>query len=176
MPIAFRYIRGKKVNLPDNQYKTPESNLNVESGKTGSSVKAIIVGVVVDIIGTMILVTVISIIFSIIWLSQGATQAEVTERFSHPDLLSPFGFTSFIVGMLCSIFGSFLCAKISRNKIVRDVAIACGISVLFGFASSIVVSHDIVKNVFLSALGIVAYAVGGMLGKRSLEAQMRKTA
>lgn len=160
------------MSSTDNQYKTPESNLHVESEKKGSSVKAVVVAVCMDILGSVVIGIVVTLVFSMVWLSGGVTELELAEKISTAELLSPFGLTTILLGMLLSVFASFLCAKISRHNIVRDVSIACGISVLISVLTGMA-AYGIMKNVILTLLNIASYFVGGLIGKRSVESRFK---
>ena len=97
--------------------------------KTGSAVKAIIIASLVKILGGMVLGFIIGVIYVVIRIDNGVSQAEITSIAEHIDLLSPFGIFCTIVGFLLSFCAGYLCAEISETNIYRNTAVVCSISV-----------------------------------------------
>jgi hypothetical protein len=117
--------------MDPNIYKSPQSDLEHENRGPGSLLKAIAVGLLVDLGGTMLA----SIALSTAWALANAGKAVTADELSRMMITPGTGpFTAMMgIGLLMTIIGGYVCASIARR---RDyVAPAVQGLILLGFGA-----------------------------------------
>jgi type III secretory pathway component EscS len=122
--------------MPDSPYAPPNSELGDVPQEAGSPVKALTLGFLTDIGGTIVISTVLSIVFSLIWANQGVSLEQVTARLQDQSLSNPVALIGNVLGTLFSYLGGFVCARIVRRSEMRYAAILAVLNVLVGMAIS----------------------------------------
>jgi len=115
-----------------NPFQAPSSELRESALPGGSPLIAIIVGVVIDVGGTVVLGFVMLIAYTIRQLSQGATQEQVIQSLQTVDPTSWFFLLSAGLGTLLSFLGGYVCAAIVRRNELKCASVVGLISFAFG--------------------------------------------
>jgi len=145
-------------------YAPPSSESKDAPQEAGSPVKAIVLGLLTDIGGTMATSFILSIVFAVIWANQGMSSEQMMALMSDRALGNPFTLVATIFGTVSSYLGGFICARIVRRSEMRYGAILSAISVLVGFALSIGNSSP-ARMIGLAILSIVAIMLGTAHGR-----------
>ena len=133
--------------MTENVYKTPESNVNVKAKKEPRPVKAIIITVLIDIVGTIIVTLIAGIAYGVILAMQGTPPEEIKQLSENMDSLGIFSITASTLGLIVSVIAGYACARISVQNVYRNALIAgIIISVI-----SLLLSPDI-DNILLTVL------------------------
>ena len=148
--------------MNDNMYSAPESEINGSADRRGSPVKAVSVGVVLDIGCTFVFLIVVGILVSVYMSSQGASQTEIEETFTDLSWTSGLGLLMTASGLLFSALGGFVCARIARhNELVLGAAVGAvssSIGVLLGNQT-----YSTVESVVLAVLTCAAALAGAVI-------------
>jgi hypothetical protein len=150
--------------MSDNHYTPPEAVVADQAPLPGSPVKAIALGMLVDIGGTIAVGSVISIVYAIVLAQQGMTQEQVMEAMQDAPILSTYGLISTVVGLAFSVLGGYVCARIVKRSELRMGAIMAAISTVLGLLLS-GGETSAPKIVTLLLLGITAVMVGAWQGR-----------
>jgi hypothetical protein len=84
--------------------RPPEPDVEKKNFKKGSPVKAITIGVVVDIGGSLVLGIILVMIYSVLLASEGLSPEEIEYQLINLDPHSTFSIISMIIGGLVSVF------------------------------------------------------------------------
>jgi hypothetical protein len=141
-----------------NPYEPPRAQLKRRNDAPGSLPKAVVIGVLIDISGTLIVGFAAAIIYGIVLGARGYSEDAIARAFEELDPWSAFGlFTSFL-GMLVSAFAGYQCARIANRPGYLAPGILAMISCAFGAA----LGGDLYSQLELLALsGLTVIAVLG---------------
>ncbi len=147
-------------------FTPPAANVEAPDLKRGSAVKAVLVGVAVDIGGSTVFGVLFTIAYGIYLAASGQTPEQMQASMADIGYDSPLGIVGMIVGCLFSVLGGFLCARIARHSEYRLGAVMCGITLVFvaftGFGPNV---HPAIAAV-LVVLTVASILVGIHLGAR----------
>ena len=130
----------------------------------GSPVKGMILGVVVDIGGSLIASFVLLFAWAM-WLGASGMDAEsIAQTMAEPDPLSSFSLTSYAVGGGFSWLGGYVCARIAQETELTCAAMVATISTLLALAMGFGLPFAL--HLFLTALTAAAVMLGGWMGQR----------
>ena len=101
-----------------------QSNLNI---------RAIGIGVLVDIGGSMVAAVIFAIIYSIFLAQQGYSPDEIESMMTTSSLVY---FVSLILGLACTVLGGFVCARIAKREEVKHSAIVGAVGVVLALLST----------------------------------------
>ena len=139
-----------------------KSNAEKKKLKKGSPVKAIVIGVVVDIGGSIVLGIILVMIYSVLLASEGLSPKEIEYQLTNLDPHSTFSIISMIVGGLVTVFAGYLCARIANYSEYKFTFILGCISAAFGLMVG--ESHfSTLDNIFLSILTLLCALLGAWL-------------
>jgi len=148
-----------------NPYRPPEAVVKDQDRPRGSPVKAVLFGVLTDIVGTSAASVMLSIIWGVMLAAGGASAEDIMESAGNIDPGSPIAIISYVIGAACSFLGGYVCARVARYDELKWGSIVAVISVATGLViSSQVQAAEL--NVLLSILSIVAVMAGAWLGAR----------
>lgn len=142
-------------------YKPPDSDLDVPETLPPRPVRGILIGLVIDLGGTILLVFISSIIYGVVLASGGASQSEIESSITNMGPDSIFGIVNTILGLLMSFIGGFYCARIARAKDYLYPGIMAAIL----FLLSIILGWGTMSLILLVSLSM-ASVVAIMLGAR----------
>ncbi|MFP6861650.1 hypothetical protein [Pseudomonas sp.] len=101
---------------PEAPYAVPKARLTEPgSQKSGSPIKAVLVGVSVDVIGTLVATLVISALYGVIWALRGLPPEGVGPSMMNSALLSPYKLVLTAAGLGFSVLSGYLCARIAKR-------------------------------------------------------------
>ena len=143
-------------------YNTPESNVSPVSEQKGSPVKAVIVGYIIDIIGTMVLGGIFGIFYGVYLASTGMDIEQIDKASQEFEIISPLGLVSLAIGLSCSILGGYMCAKIVNYKELQFAAILAVLVVVTGFLLSGDI-YSVAQHIGLTAVTVCAIFFGAYL-------------
>lgn len=118
--------------MEDDIYKAPNSNLTINDTYKGSPIKAILISVSVDIIGTLVLGMILGFVYAFILASNGMTIDEISNKFTNIDTYSTFSLIGIMLGSFITIYAGYLCAKIINFNEYKTVTILGIVSATFG--------------------------------------------
>jgi hypothetical protein len=116
-----------------NPYAAPEAKLADPAPAPGSSVKAVTLGVVVDILGSTLGTLLLGGLYGIYIGMTGAS----TERLEAAAASYTSGFMFYVanlIGLFFSLLGGYVCARIARQSEYRLGAIVAAVSAAIGLA------------------------------------------
>lgn len=150
-----------------NPHEPPRANLHLQNKEPGSLPKAVAIGVVIDVGGTLIVGVGAAIIYGLVLGARGLSEEAIASAFKELDPWSAFGlFTSFL-GMLVSGFAGYNCARIANRPDYLAPGILAMISCAFGAALSADLYAQI-ELLVLSALTVVAVLGGASMHVRQV--------
>ena len=125
----------------------------------GSPVKAIAVGALVDIFGSIIVGVIIAVIYGVMLAGSGVSTEEIAKRFSNIDPYSAFSIIATIIGCFISLVSGYVCARIVNFSEYKFVAILGLISSTFGviLGGS---TGTVIENVFIVLLTFISVMLG----------------
>ena len=102
----------------------------------GSPVKAIIIGLVVDISGSLVSAFILAIAYSVLLTSRGLSPEEIEYHLTNLDIYSTFSIITMIVGGIMTVLGGYVCARIVNYSEYKFTFIFGFISAAFGHIAS----------------------------------------
>ena len=102
----------------------------------GSPVKAIIIGLVVDISGSLVSAFILAIAYSVLLTSRGWSPEEIEYHLTNLDTYSTFSIITMIVGGIMTVLGGYVCARIVNYSEYKFAFIFGFISAAFGHIAS----------------------------------------
>ena len=111
-------------------YAPPTANVQVPDARRGSAVKAVVVGLGVDIGATIVFSFVASIAYGAYLGATGAAPGEMEKAMASMSYDSPLGILLTMAGCLFSVLGGYLCARIARHSEYKLGLIMCAASLV----------------------------------------------
>ena len=125
-------------------------------------VKAIIVGVMVDVIGTTIIAGLIGLVLGFYLLSHGVSEEELEVVLIEKVMEAPWNMVGFALGAAISILAGYITAKIAKDRVYFYAGVVGCISGIFGYWMGLGYYSDPI-NAALSLLAIVSAIFGAFL-------------
>lgn len=157
--------------MDNNPYQAPQAPLEPKKDRTqGSIAKAVILGSLVDIGGTMIFGFVSGIVLAFIALSQGSDLETMIESIDAGGITHPFNLIAALIGLIMSTLGGYITARIACLRSYKAVTIMMCVTMVIGILLSIVDNpFSLMENIILFALSIACIYLGGWLFIKDLE-------
>jgi len=146
-----------------NPYTPPNSELADQARPPGSPLKAILLGLTIDLGGSLIVGIVLGIVYAISLARAGMDPSQIKEAVSHISSTSWVSIVGTVVGGALSILGGFTCARVSRRDDYKLGYILGAISAVSGLLLSYS-SHSLLINVLLTVFTFGAVLLGTKLG------------
>lgn len=148
--------------MTNSNYQPPQAH--VETTVQGSSVKAVLLGLTVDLGGSLLFGMAFSIAYGIYLVSRGMKMEDIEQEISSAGFFSLFNLIGSVLGMVFSFLGGYVCAKKSVHHVVRDTGILCAITVAFG----LLISSDLEwwQHLVYAVAAIVVTYVGAFTAAR----------
>jgi hypothetical protein len=127
------------------------SEIEPKNLKKGSPIKAIAIGLVVDIGGSFLSGFILMIGYGILLASRGLSPQEIEHHLQNLDPYSTFFIITMVVGGLMTILGGYVCARIVNHSEYKFALIFGFVSAAFGHITS-GSYHSTLDNI---SLGIV---------------------
>ena len=147
--------------MSEDRFKPPSTRVEDPRRGRGSLVKGVIAGLVVDLVSTMVFAVVASIGWGLVLGAEGRSPQEIEAALARADA-DPIMSASFLaLGILCSVFGGYVCERIARRGDYRAGAILAGLSAVLGLATG-------ASGTSLPMLALMAFLTVGsvLLGTR----------
>lgn len=142
--------------MPHDPYGAPRADVQLDEDLPVRPITGIVVGLLIDLGGSILVVTLINFVYAIAIASQGAGATEVERALTNPDPWSALGVVNTLAGMTMSYLAGFYCLRISRGTNLRYPLFLALIVFAVGLAAGLAWSD---MNVFL-LLGLSALTVG----------------
>jgi hypothetical protein len=146
-----------------NPYTPPQAELADAEPPPGSPVKAVVLGLVVDIGGTLGASVVLGIVYGFHLAASGASGEELAELSANIPLDSWVGIASTVLGCAFSALGGYVCARIAGRSEYKLGAILGVISTLVGLSMAIGYYPQRI-NVTLAVVTFLAVMLGARIG------------
>jgi hypothetical protein len=141
-----------------NPYAAPDAKLADPAATPGSPLKAVTIGLLVDIGGSIVATLLLAVVYGIILGASGATQEEI-EAATSVSTDSWFFYIGTLIGCAFSALGGYVCARIARQSEHRLGAILAGLSVLIGLLFTFD-QYSLLMNAGLAIAGAAAVMLG----------------
>jgi MFS family permease len=152
-----------------NPYTPPTALVADPPAKPGSPTKAICLGLLVDIGGTILSGTIFGILYAMALTAQGMSPEEATTAIQE-STQAGWGFAAMsAMGGAFSVLGGFVCARISRRTNYQLGWVMSGISVALGALVGWS-SYTLAQHALLASLTAASILFGMKLGMPSTEA------
>jgi hypothetical protein len=148
-----------------NPYRAPGAVVADQDRPVGSPVKAVIFGVLTDILGTTVISVLVVMVYGFYLASSGSDRQEIENAAALLDPLSGIGLLTSALGCVFSFLGGYVCARVVGQAELKWAAWVAGISVLFGLLVGLQ-AYSLATNLLLAAPTIVFVLLGGYAGAR----------
>ncbi|MCL2075856.1 MAG: hypothetical protein FWH15_05370 [Betaproteobacteria bacterium] len=112
----------------DDSIRPPSTTVEDIDVANGSGIKAVTVGLLVSVGCSILVGTLLGIVYGIVILVQETPKNEVIEALSNPWMIA----ATTLIGCLLSVLGGYLCARIARHSEYKFGLILSGIAVISG--------------------------------------------
>lgn len=147
-----------------NEFRETSSESEIESKnlKKGSPTKAIAMGLMIDIGGSLISALILAMAYSILLASKGLSPEEIEYQLVNSDPYSTFSIVTMVVGGCMTVLGGYVCARIVNYSEYKFAFIFGFISAAFGYIAS--ESHySTLDNIALAILTLGCALLGAWL-------------
>ena len=115
-----------------NPYNPPGATVSDPEARPGSPVKAVLLGALVDIVGTLVVGTLVAVTYGASLAASGASVEEIAAMSSDVPVDSWLFIVGLLVGCGFSLLGGYVCARIAKRSEYKLGCILGGISVVAG--------------------------------------------
>src|SRR3954453_17348364 len=119
-----------------NPYAPPEASVHDEPLRPGSAFKAIAVGLVVDIGGSLIGTVLLALVYAAALGAAGVKHEDIAATLQASNGDSLFFYAGILVGLGFSVLGGYVCARIARRAELKLGAILAALSAISGLGSA----------------------------------------
>ncbi|MBV1910461.1 MAG: hypothetical protein KUG78_14250 [Kangiellaceae bacterium] len=142
-------------------YEPPSSDVELIHQDNGNSVKAISIGVLIEIVGSTAMGVILGTLFTVYHLQHGATAEQIPGLLTG-GVLSPYYLAVITLGTGISIIAGYICAKYSVKHIIRDVISMYVITIVIMSLLNLQ-SENIAETIVLSLISLAAVSFGAYL-------------
>jgi hypothetical protein len=153
--------------MDQNRYQPPRAKVDARNGEPGPIPKAVAIGAIIDIGGTMLGSFALGLIYAVILGMQGQTAEMIQHALNNMDRWSVVGLAFTAMGTTMSMLGGFQCAVIANRTTYLAPGILSLVSVTFGAVMNDG-SIELPELLFFSALTVAAILGGASLRIRKL--------
>lgn len=109
--------------MEDQPYQPPKSNVEAVDDKPGSSIKAVLIGILVNTVLSIAVPLVFGIIFGVYLASQGNSPVEIQEYIEADLFSNVYSYIVTISGLLVTTLSAYVVALIAKQKVYRNATI-----------------------------------------------------
>lgn len=120
------------ADAPHNPYRPPASDPAPRTEPRGSAVKAVLLGALADVGGSVAAGIVLTFTYAFLLGLAGADPEQIAFALANVPVDSWFSILGMVVGSGFSVLGGYLCARIARHSEYQLGAIVAAISALSG--------------------------------------------
>jgi hypothetical protein len=91
-------------------YEPPRSRVADTAERAPRPILGLVLGATADIGGTLVAGILVSVVYSLQMASEGMSPQEMAEALAKMPLDSPMGIAALVAGLLCSVWGGYVCA------------------------------------------------------------------
>lgn len=146
--------------MSGNPYAPPDARLADPVAAPGSAIKAVGIGLVVDIGGSVVAILLLAIAYGVLLGASGASGEEIEAATANG---SWFFYAGAVVGGGFSALGGYVCARIARHSEYRLGGILAVVSALIGLVLTFE-DYSFKMNLVMAAGGAVAVMLGTRWG------------
>lgn len=146
-----------------NPYAPPEATLQDPPSKAGSALKAIALGLAVDIGGTVLAGAILAFVYGMVLAASGSGAEEIAAAMSTIATDSWLFYTATIVGLAFSVLGGYVCARVARRSELKLGGILAAVSAVLGIVLS-AEHYQLGTLLSLTLAGIGAVLLGARMG------------
>lgn len=150
---------------PDS-FEPPKSRSNEASAPPGSPYRAVAIGYLVDVGGSLAVSFLLSFAYAVGSLSAGRNAEEIDIALSGSDALSWIYVVEVLAGAAMSVLGGYVCARIARRDDSRPGLLLAALSVGTGILMT-GAKGDWARNLWFGAATVGCVLLGTYLGIRS---------
>ena len=151
--------------MSDNPFAPPASEVRDLSAHRGSPITGVILGLLVDIGGTVIASMLIGGLFAVFMAQSGMPAEEIFAALSDTRFASPLFVVSTIAGAALSVLGGYVCQRIARRSNYHLALVLAGLSTAIGLAMSWT-TYSALGHVLLTLLNVASVLLGTRLAGR----------
>jgi uncharacterized membrane protein YfcA len=148
-----------------NPYRAPGAVVADQDRPVGSPVKAVIFGVLTDILGTTVMSVLVVMIYGFYLASSGSDRQEIENAAALLDPLSGIGLLTSALGCVFSFLGGYVCARVAGQAEMKWAAVVAAISLAFGLIIGLQ-AYSFAMNLLLAAPATAFVLIGGYAGAR----------
>jgi hypothetical protein len=153
--------------MEPNRYQPPRSRIDPRNREPGSIPKAVAVGALIDIGGTILGSFIVGMCYAVLLGMQGLSSDAITKELSEADRWSAPGLITMAIGLLMSVLGGYQCAAIANRTTYLAPGILSIVSVALG-AMMNDARTELPELLFFSAITVAAILGGASLHTRKL--------
>lgn len=127
----------------------------------GSLYNGVILGLIIDIVGSLVFSFASGIIYGVYLSSTGMRGRRLERYLEKLSIFSPFNMFLIIAGLIISFIAGYVCAKRAGSDSKAAILFLCIIMTIFGGIMSFFGTFSLTQNIILLILSIVAIIVGG---------------
>ena len=116
-----------------NPYAPPEASVQDLPSKPGSALKAIALGLAVDVGGSLVAAIILAAIYGAVLAATGVPREDIAAVMQASATDSWFFYIGSLVGSSFSVLGGYVCARIARRSEMKLGAILAAMSAVSGF-------------------------------------------
>ncbi len=148
-----------------NPFSPPTSKVVVADRPQPRPIKAVIVGALIDIGGTLVVGTAVGVAFTVVLASRGLSVEQIEQELTNVDPGSAIGLLSSLLGALISLGAGYVCARIAGAREYLAGAILATLSLAFGLALG-GAYYSAAEHLILGSLTVAAVMLGVYIGAR----------
>jgi hypothetical protein len=153
--------------MPHNPYEMPRSDVQQNEALPVRPVRGILIGLLIDLGGSILAVTAITFAYAIYIGTRGASASEIEGALTSTDPTSVLGAMHTLAGLGMSYLAGFYCLRISRGTNLRYPLVLAAIVLVLTISAGVAWNlMDLLTLLGLSALTVGATLLGGAMALR----------
>ena len=167
-------MRNNPCDPPDAEVKDVKDPMRAP----GSPVKALALGLVTDLGGTLVAGIVFDLLYRVLWWTQGLDAEQVRAAEHEHSLGSAYFVIGTLLGLYFSYLGGHVCARVMRKSELLWGAVLAGLSMVLGAWSVLSIAPDTVDAWFVPVciLGVATTLAGALRGRAKNQADSQSAA
>ena len=147
-------------------FRAPSSNVDVPNTAPGSAIKAVVLGLMADVGGSMVSSLLFFMIYGVYLGASGGTEDDLMSMARSNGIDSPMALALSMVGCLFSVLGGYVCARIAKHAEYKLGAVLAVCSVTSGWLLAGDSDANPAMTGLFSLLTVLSVMTGAHLGVR----------
>jgi len=148
-------------------FRAPSSNVDVPNTAPGSAIKAVALGLMTDVGGSMVSSLLFFMVYGAYLGVTGGTEEDLMSMARSNGVDSPMALALSMVGCMFSVLGGYICARIAKHAEYRLGAILAVCSVVSGWLLAGDSEANPAMTGLFSLLTVASVMTGAHLGARA---------